>query len=413
MKAPEISRRRRLAATLLCALAATALTAPAAASAEWDVLAATADASTDNGAQASIVGGRAASIAEFPSLAYIEARIGKGGFACTGTVVAPRVILTAAHCVEQVDTGTMTPAANYAVGTGITSPAEAGPGNVFSVEATHVFPGFDPAILRGDAAILVLSSPTTAPPVPLAGPADAPLYAGGAEVQLAGWGLTSARARRQPEGLRATSMLLQSPSFCQRKTRSFYRPYLASAQLCLLAANRAGGGCFGDSGGPAIGQRADGTPVQLGITSTGGPACSTKLPNVLTRVDYVAGWVSEWIAATEAGGLPPIVDSRTLLPAMIREGAEELTIHALVNAFGPRFERAREAAGRCRKVSRIRFRCEIAWITGRTIYAGDVSPFYLERQDAVAWDSHFRIEWASLKCIRSDRPHCAIHRKRG
>lgn len=413
MKAWRVSKRRRLTAALLCALAATALAAPAAASAKWNVLAAAAGASTDDGAQASIVGGRAASIAEFPSLAYIEARVGKGAFACTGTVVAPRVILTAAHCVEQVDTGRMTPAGSYAVATGVTSPAEAGPGNVFGVVATHVFPGFDPAILRGDAAILVLSTPTAAPPVSLAGAADAPLYAGGAEVQLAGWGLTSARARRQPEGLRATSMLLQSPSFCQRKTRSFYRPYLASAQLCLLAADRASGGCFGDSGGPAIGLRADGTPVQLGITSTGGPFCSTRLPNVLTRVDYVAGWVSEWIAATEAGAPPPIVDSGSLLPAMIREGAEELTVRTLIDAFGPRFERAREAAGRCRKASRVRFRCEIAWITGRTIYAGDVSPFYVERQDAVSWDSHFRIEWASLKCIRSDSRRCTIHRKRG
>lgn len=413
MKARGVPKRRRLRTTLLCALGATALAAPTTASAEWNLLTAAADTWADNGAQASIVGGRAASIAEFPALAYIEAREGKSGFACTGTVVAPRVILTAAHCVERVDRGTMTPAGSYAVATGVTSPSEAGPGNVFGVEATHVFPGFDPGILRGDAAILVLSGPTAAPPLSLPGPADAPLYAGGAEVQLAGWGLTSARARRQPEGLRATSMLLQSPSFCQRKTRTFYRPYLASAQLCLLAANRASGGCFGDSGGPAIGRRADGTPVQLGITSTGGPACSTKLPNVLTRVDYVAAWVSEWIAAIEAGAPPPIVDSGSLLPAMIGEGAEQLTIHTLVNAFGRRFERAREAAGRCRKVSRVRFRCEVAWITGRTIYAGDVSPFYLERQDAVAWDSHFRIEWASLKCLRSAGRHCAIHRKRG
>ena len=175
-------------------------------------------------AEASIVGGHAASIAEFPSLAFIEARHGKHGFACTGTVVSPRVILTAAHCVEEIETGRMTPAADYAVATGVTGPAEAGPENVFHIAATHVFPGFDPGIIRGDAAILILSSPTTAPPISIAGPADASLYGGGAEVQLAGWGLTSARADEEPDNLRATSMLVQTPSSCRRQTRSFYRP---------------------------------------------------------------------------------------------------------------------------------------------------------------------------------------------
>lgn len=392
--------RQRLAAALLsAALLAALVLAPAAAA--------------EPGAQASIINGHTASIAEFPSLAFIEAREGKHGFACTGTVVAPRVVLTAAHCVEEIEKGTMTPAPNYAVATGVTSPLEAGPGNVFHVAATHVFPGFDPAIIRGDAAILILSTPTTAPPISLAGPADAALYAGGAEVQLAGWGLTSPRASKQPEDLQATSMLVQTPSFCKSKTKSFYRPYSAAAQVCMLAANRASGGCFGDSGGPAIGHRADGSLVQVGITSTGGPACSTKVPNILTRVDYVSAWVAEWIAATEAGAPPPLVDPSSLLPAMIREGAEELAVFSMINAFGPRFERASELAGQCRKASRTRFRCQIAWITGRNIYAGEVSPFYVVRQEAVAWDSHFRIEWAKLKCIRSNARHCAIHSKRG
>jgi secreted trypsin-like serine protease len=392
--------RRRYAATVLgiVSLAALAL-APAAAA--------------EPGAQASIIGGHTVSIAEFPSLAFIEAREGKHGFACTGSVVAPRVILTAAHCVEEVENGRMTPVGNYAVATGVTSPREAGPGNVFRIAATHVFPGFDPGILRGDAAILILTGPTAAPPLPMAGAADAPLYAGGAEVQLAGWGLTNPRTNKQPDNLQATSMLVQAPPFCQRKTRSFYRPYSPAAQVCMLAANRASGGCFGDSGGPAIGHRADGTPVQLGITSTGGPACSTKLPNVLTRVDYVSTWVSEWVAATELGAPPPIVDPRTLLPAMIREGAEQLAVFTMINAFGKRFEGAREVFGQCRKVSRTRFRCQLAWITGANVYAGEVSPFYIARQEAVAWDSHFRIEWARLKCLRSDSRHCAIHRKRG
>ena len=367
-------------------------------------------AAADSSAQASIVGGHAASITEFPSLTFIEAHEGKHGFACSGTVVAPRVILTAAHCVEEIENGTITPAANYAVATGVTDPSEAGIGNVFHIAETHVFPGFDPGILHGDAAILVLSTPTSAPPVPMAGAADAGLYSGGATVQLAGWGLTSARAGQEPGGLRATSMLVQTPTSCKQKTRSFYAAYSQTAQVCLLATNRASGGCFGDSGGPAIGQRADGSAVEIGITSTGGPNCSTRVPNVLTRVDYVSTWVTEWIAAVETGAPPPA--GATTLPRMVREGAEQFAVLTLINSFGKRFERAREIAGSCKKASRSRFRCQIVWIAGRDIYAANVSPFYILRQGAVAWDSHFRAEWALLKCIRKSN-HCAIHRKHG
>jgi secreted trypsin-like serine protease len=372
-------------------------------------------ASASPAATASIVGGQAGTIEEFPSLVYVQAvESKKRGFACTGTVVAPRIVLTAAHCVENVEKGTFTPAADYAVSTGVADPSKAGPPNIFHIVANHVFPGFDPGVIHGDAAILVLDRPTTAPPLAMAGPADAGLYAGGAEARLTGWGLTSANAKEAPANLRMTTMLVQTPSTCKQKTKDFYKPYLPTAQACVLAANGKSGGCFGDSGGPAIGQRADGTPVQLGITSTGGPACSTKVPTVLTRVDFVAGWVSEWIVATESGGPPPVVDPSAPLPPLLRESAEEFAVFTLDNVMGTKFERASEIFGGCRKAGS-RFRCEVDWFQGRNVYVATVSPFYLRRQDTVAWDSHYRVEWAVRKCIEKKRNNrgCAIHSKHG
>ncbi|HEU4706096.1 MAG TPA: serine protease [Solirubrobacterales bacterium] len=400
MKAWRNSRARAISMALACALAI--LLVPAAASAA-------------PGATASIIGGKPGTIDEFPSLVYVQAiESKKHGFSCTGTVVAPRIVLTAAHCVEDVEKGTITPTRDYAVSTGVADPTKAGPENIFHIVATHVFPGFDPGVLHGDAAILVLDRPTTAPVLPMAGAADAALYAGGAEVRLTGWGLTSARAKEAPANLRTTTMLVQTSQTCRQKVKPFYRPYLPAAQVCVLAADRKSGGCFGDSGGPAIGQRPDGTPVQLGVTSTGGPACSTKTPTVLTRVDFVSSWVSEWAAATESGAPPPTVDPNGPLPPMLRESAEEFTVFTLTNAMGKRFESAQQIFGGCKKRGSA-FRCEVDWIAGRNIYVATVSPFYLRRQEAVAWDSHYRVEWAAVNCIESKAKNrrCPIHKKRG
>ncbi|HEX5989879.1 MAG TPA: serine protease [Solirubrobacterales bacterium] len=371
-----------------------------------------ATAAADGEAQASIINGHGATIEEFPSLAYIEAHQGNSGFACTGTVASPRVILTAAHCVEDIERGIFTPAGQYAVATGTTTIGKALRENVFKVVETHVFPGFDPGSLRGDAAILVLDRPTPAPPIALAGPTDAALYGGGATLQLAGWGLTKADARNGPETLRATTLTIQSPTSCGTLTRRIYPQFSAATQFCALdAPAKKSGGCFGDSGGPGIGQRADGTPVELGIISTGGPFCNTRFPNVLTRVDTVSGWVGEWIAATEAGAPRPVANPA--LPQMTRSVAELFAVYTLQNHFGRAFERAAEVFGNCRRAGRSSYRCELAFRSGRNLYAGIVTPAYVRRQDAVAWQSHFRIEWAAIKCLRKNPNRCAIHTRRG
>jgi secreted trypsin-like serine protease len=371
-------------------------------------------AAAEPAAHASIVGGHTATITEFPSLAYIEAHEGRSGFSCTGTVVAPRVVLTAAHCVEDLEQGGFTPADQYAVATNTTAPGKVLREDVFRVVETHVFPGFDPGALRGDAGILILDRPTSAPPLAMAGADDAALFEGGAPVQLAGWGLMRANASNGPDSLRSTAMVVQAPSFCKQKTRPYYPVYSPAAQVCVLdAPGKKSGGCFGDSGGPAIGQRVDGTPVELGVISTGGPSCSTKLPNVLTRVDFISTWVSEWIAAVEAGGPRPVVDPNAPLPQMTKLVAEVFTIYTAQSQFRERFARAKRVLGNCRRASRSRFRCVISWQSGPNIYAGTISPFYDRRQDAVIWDSHFRIEWASLKCLRANPAGCRIQTRRG
>jgi secreted trypsin-like serine protease len=363
-------RKHGGAVALLCALL-TALLAPTTAAAAPP-------------AQASIIGGDVTAIADLPSLAFIAAQTGKDqGFACTGTVVAPRLVLTAAHCVEDLQLGGFTPAPDYKVATGRTLPRQDQTGAVMQVSATHVFPGFDPGTTRGDAALLVLASPTSAPAIPLAAAADNALYAGGAPVILAGWGLTSANARSAPNGLRSTANVVLNPIGCEQSIARFYPPYSPALQMCTTdPPDKANGGCFGDSGGPAIAHRADGSPVQIGIVSTGGPACSTRLPNIFTRVDRISTWVAQWIAATEVGTPPPALKPR--LPAMSEESAQGLIGGLLSARFGRLFTAAEGLRGECRRLGPARRQCRLLWRFGPKLYFATVTVFYALQQNAVA-----------------------------
>lgn len=366
------------------------------------------------GAHASIIRGDVATIADFPSLAFIAARTGGGqGFSCTGTVVAPRVILTAAHCVEDLHFGGFTPAPDYKVATGRANPGHDEAGNVLRVSSTHVFPGFDPGTTHGDAALLVLASPTPAPPIPLAASADSTLYQGEAEVLLAGWGLTRANSRSAPDELHSTTNVVLNPASCKAKIPSFYRPYSTALQMCTTdPPDHANGGCFGDSGGPAIAHRIDGSLVEIGIVSTGGPNCSTRLPNIFTRVDRVSTWASEWIAATELGAPPPALKAH--LPAMSRESAEGLAAGLLSARFGELFTGSQGLRGGCRRLGPARQRCELLWRFGPKLYFGTVTVFYALQQGTVGWGNSYVVSRASVRCLQSDHSQrCAVETRRG
>jgi secreted trypsin-like serine protease len=365
-------------------------------------------------ARTSIIRGDVAAIADFPSLAFIAAQTGKDeGFACTGTVISPRVILTAAHCVENLDFGGFTPPSAYKVATGRATPSQDETGDVLEVSSTHVFPRFDPGTTRSDAALLILATPTSAPPISLASSADSAFYAGGAGVRLAGWGLTAPRAKSGPKSLRSTSTVVLDPAACKQRTQSFNRAYSSAVEMCTIdPPDHANGGCFGDSGGPAIAQRPDGTPVQVGIVSTGGPECSTKLPNIFTRADRVSTWAAEWVAATESGAPPPGLKAR--LPGMSRESAQGL-VGGLLNArFGELFAGSHDVRGECRRLGPARQKCELLWQYRSKLYFATVTVFYALRENAVAWDNSYVVRRASVRCLESDHSEsCAVETRRG
>jgi secreted trypsin-like serine protease len=399
------SRRRAAGVALFCALLLIGAVAPGAGPAS-------------PGAGASIVGGKIAKIADFPSLAFISARDKEGGgFDCTGTVISPRVVLTAAHCVEDLEAGGLTPADEYTVTTGFVDPHQAKGADLIQVSSTHVFPEFDPGIVRADAGVLILATPTAAPPIPLATAADAALYLGGSEVLVAGWGLRRADSSAAPRRLRTASTLVQEPAYCKQKTRPYEPAYSPAKQMCTLELPaRKVGDCFGDSGGPAIASRADGSAVEIGITSTGAPGCDTKLPNIFTRADLVSAWALEWAAATEAGAPSPNLNGpQARLPKLTQAGATRLAVGTLTHTFGPFFTDNRESRGSCKSLARARVKCEVAWVTGSRLFGGVVAIHLVLRGNAVVVKNDFEIREIDLACLATHkhRRACPAHVFRG
>lgn len=256
------------------------------------------------GASASIVGGTTALSEEWPWAAFVLAADKKGeGFSCSGTVISPNLVLTAGHCVEDIETGRKTPAAQYLVVTGSSDIRDPALRQVSKVSRTIINPGFNRFKVHNDAGLLVLATPTTVPAVTLAGPTDAALLAPNTPTWIAGWGLsgTLRKLKRTPV-LRRGATYVQRRIYCRNHVRAYYPFFNWSSQLCTITPpGFSVGTCHGDSGGPALAFREDGTPVQIGVTSLGAADCDTHLPDIFTRIDRIYPWLAEEIAATATG----------------------------------------------------------------------------------------------------------------
>jgi secreted trypsin-like serine protease len=245
-------------------------------------------------AHMAIIGGAVAPAGALPYVAEVVDRLGGREVGlCTGTVVAPTLILTAGHCAENLRTGAPNAASGYRVwteGAGGTAPE----GQISTVSGVIVYEGFRRKVDDGDAALLVLTTPTTAPAIALSSSGAGPLRAG-STVTMAGFGNTFYGQQAPTRALHRAATVVQGDRWCERNAPPFY----ASEEICTIdAPSYTTGVCFGDSGGPLLSTDASsGEPVEVGIAVHVYGKCSTRHPSVFTRVDRIAAWVDSWIAA--------------------------------------------------------------------------------------------------------------------
>lgn len=176
--------------------------------------------------------------------------------ACSGLLIAPRVVMTAAHCVERVRSRG---ALEVVFGARVQ-------GGVFVVvDVAYAHPDYVPGSATDDIAVLMLAEDAPVAPVELGSASVADLLPG-ASLRAIGFGVTERRADDSGERRSgALALATVSPT-----------TFTASASPGMT--------CTGDSGGPVLATVA-GREEVIGVTSRGDFACAEDAEQ--TRVDVV------------------------------------------------------------------------------------------------------------------------------
>lgn len=243
-----------------------------------------------------ILGGAVAAPGQFPWMAsLIDSKAERAilGAYCGGAVIAPRVVITAAHCVQGVRAGEMD------VVLGRTRLSQDNEGERIAVQKILSHPGYDPSNVRNDIALLQLARPTAATPLAIARPADNGLTAPGTRVITSGWGATAEGGEASDE-LLFVRLTARSRGYCDRE----YGRIHDASQLCVGSSRAGEDSCQGDSGGPVMSGEAEATRL-VGLVSYGNGCGREGVPGVYTRVSFFAEWVDDNTATLNGDVVAP------------------------------------------------------------------------------------------------------------
>jgi MYXO-CTERM domain-containing protein len=210
---------------------------------------------------------------------------------CTGEVISPHVILTAAHCVDPATVGAT---AKFLVFVGTTLTASSPPADFLGVQETHFDAAFnpDPAVFQTqghDIGVVILRGPTSLAPLRYNHAPLAPAMQG-QPARLVGFGVTSASdTSASTAGTRR-----EAPSKLAKLTSNL-----------LTFADGTHDICEGDSGGPAF-MSVAGAQTIVGVTAFGPATCDVNAGGVDTRIDiyassYLDGFVQQFDPPAKSG----------------------------------------------------------------------------------------------------------------
>lgn len=250
------------------------------------------------GTSAPVIGGTNAKPGEWPDVAAIMFPAPDGDDPrCTGTLVAPTVVLTAGHCYDPLD-----PPLPDNVLVGTSSLARPGDGETIAIARGSAFPD---ASNSEDLAVLVLARPSSRAPRKIATGWASLDIVNGAAISLVGFGAINANGDQFVQELQEASSTVTDFD-------------CSTSSGCNAAAQPAGelgaGGmgidtCPGDSGGPLY--LATGSGVFLaGVTSRSYADADVPCSEggIYERPDKVIDWIEATAQVKVARGPEPQAD---------------------------------------------------------------------------------------------------------
>jgi trypsin len=255
-----------------------------------------------------IVGGSPTTIARWPWQASIGLHPDlfpgpTNGFErhmCGGALVAPRIVVSAAHCFFDDLTRSFFPPNEHQVITGRTQlSSSAGQvhdlANYFVFTDRLGFPLFNSRTMEWDVIILLLASRSSEKTIKVAGPHEIAAWGPGQEAFITGWG-TTAEDGELSDVLRQASIKMIADQTCRLLYGAEFSP-----ALMICAGELAGGvdACQGDSGGPLVVSIAGEGYRLVGDTSWGDGCARPNRPGVYGRLadEPIRGALREAILA--------------------------------------------------------------------------------------------------------------------
>jgi hypothetical protein len=220
---------------------------------------------------------------------------------CGGSFIDPRIVVTAAHCVEDMQK-------KIFVSSGISLNSQHSGAPLIPVEAVFPHPHYDRTKLTNDIAILYLGSydlgalPRPIVPISLNDDETFPDEIPGIRVTVTGWGNTSSFGKLYDDPLRSADLDIVPVTRC-----SLAPGYddVDARQIC--AGDLAQGGidaCNGDSGGPLVAKKADGSLSLVGVVSWGEGCALAGKPGVYTRISSFHDWIQATTAQLQPRSQP-------------------------------------------------------------------------------------------------------------